>query len=75
MTAVNEIILFCGESKELKSIKDFAFLKLDQEEKQCDNAYDCGVKELSLILKEVHEKGYDFDNWEELERLIKKFNL
>lgn len=77
MTAVNEIIAFCGDSKELKQVKEYAELMLKKEEKQCVDAYDKGVEdekrkssEMLSLLVEIDEKGYDFNNWSEVEIIL-----
>jgi len=42
MTAVQEIIAFCGDSKELAQVKKYAELMLEKEEKECEICYDKG---------------------------------
>lgn len=77
MTAVQEIIAFCGNSKELAQVKEYAELMLEKEEKQCDNAYDKGIEdekhnseEMLKMLDEINECGYDFGGWDRLEKIV-----
>jgi len=57
MTAVEEIIAFCGDSKPLKKVKEFAKSKLLKEENKFDEAYDKGFLDGFLDCEKIFKRG------------------